>query len=310
MMADSTGELRSDADLARDPPSRESEALRAEISQTRSRLSETLDELGERLNPQNVKHEITERVKDGIRGATIGRVQQMARHTADKMHDTRTSLMETVRENPVPASLVGIGLAWLFMNQARSKPADTKRPARYTDEFDEDSWSEFDEADFDAELPRREAGKVERLRERTSEMAESVKEASGEVVQRAQHAVEDAGDKAREVAGRVKRRARNVAGDVARGSRRQAYRVEGYYQDNPIVLGMAALGAGLAVGMSVPRTEAETRLVGEARDELVEKVRDVVDEKTAKVEQVAGRVYEEGKRVAKEAAREEGLTQP
>jgi ElaB/YqjD/DUF883 family membrane-anchored ribosome-binding protein len=309
-MADGTWELRPDADLARDGPAPESETLRAEISQTRSRLSETLDELGERLNPQNVKHEITERVKDRIRGATIGRVQQMARHTADRMHDTRTSLMEAVRENPVPASLVGIGLAWLFMNQARNKPSRTRRPARYADEFDEERWNEFDEADFDAELPQRAAGRVDRIRERTAELTENVKAASGDVVQRAQHAMEDAGDRAREVAGRVKRRARNVAGDVARSTRHQAYRVEDYYEENPLVLGVAALGAGLAVGMSVPRTQTETRLVGEARDEIVEKVRDVVDEKKAKVETVAGRVYEEGKRVAKEAAREEGLTQP
>jgi ElaB/YqjD/DUF883 family membrane-anchored ribosome-binding protein len=308
-MADSTWELRPDADLARDGPAPDSDTLRAEISQTRTRLSETLDELGERLNPQNVKHEITERVKDRIRGATIGRVQQMARHTADRMHDTRTSLMEAVRENPVPASLVGIGLAWLFMNQARNKPSRARRPARYADEFDEERWNEFDEADFDAELPQRATGRVDRLRERTAELTENVKAASGDVVQRAQHAMEDAGDRAREVAGRVRRRARNVAGDVARSTRHQAYRVEDYYEENPLVLGVAALGAGLAVGMSVPRTQTETRLVGEARDEFVEKVRDVVDEKKAKVETVAGRVYEEGKRVAKEAAREEGLTQ-
>lgn len=309
-MAERPGELFPDPALARDGPAPESESLRAEISQTRSRLSETLDELGERLNPQNVKHEITERVKDGIRGATIGRVQQMARHTADRMYDTRTSLMDAVRENPVPAGLVGIGLAWLFMNQARSKPPVTRRQARYADEFGDESWNEFDEADFDAELPSRARGRVERMRDRTAEMAENVKEASGDVVQRAQHVVEEAGDRAREAAGKVKRRARNVAGEVARTSRRQAYRVEGYYEDNPLVLGVAALGAGLAIGMSVPRTEAETRLVGEAREDFVEKVREVVDDKKAKVENVAGRVYEEGKRVAKEAAREEGLTQP
>lgn len=308
-MAERPGEPRSEAEFARDDRARETDALRAEISQTRSRLSETLDELGERLNPENVKQEITARVKDGIRGATIGRVQQMARHTADRMHDTRTSMMDAVRENPVPAGLVGIGLAWLFMNQMRNRPQELKRPARYTDEFD-DEWDEFDADDFDAELPKPASGRVARMKERTAELAENVKEASGEVVERAQHVVGEASDRAREVAGRAKRRARNVAGDVARSSRRQAYRVEGYYRDNPMVLGVAALGAGLAVGMGVPRTDVETRLVGEARDELVEKVREVVDDKKAKVEQVAGRVYEEGKRVAKEAAREEGLTQP
>ena len=80
---------RYDATRYRDGPPQESETLRADISATRSRMSETLDELGERLNPHVIKEEITERVKEGIRGATIGRVPKMARHTADRMHDTR-----------------------------------------------------------------------------------------------------------------------------------------------------------------------------------------------------------------------------
>ena len=302
-----TPDARYDAAPSRDGPPRESEALRADISATRSRMSETLDELGERLNPHVIREEITERVKEGIRGATIGRVQKMARHTADRMHDTRLSMMDAVRDNPLPAAMIGVGLAWLFMNEARSRPARDRRD-RY-DRIDDERWDTYD-LDFEDDRGRHAGSRVDRLRERTAGMAEEVKEKSAELVDRAQDAAERAGERAREVAGRVKHKAADMAGDVARTSRRQVWRLEDYYGDNPLVLGVAALGAGLAVGMGVPPTKAEARLMGEKRDDFVEKVRDVVDEKKTQVEHVAERVYEEGKRVAREAARDEGLTAP
>src|SRR5688572_28778585 len=82
-------------------------ALRADIDRTRRRISEDLDELGQRLNPQNVKAQI----KDGVREATIGRVENMARQAGD-------GLMQTIKDNPLPAAMAGIGLAWLFMNRS------------------------------------------------------------------------------------------------------------------------------------------------------------------------------------------------
>ena len=96
-------------------------AIRAEIAETRDRMSDTLDEIGHRLNPNVVKEQVTQRVKEGIREATIGRVEHMARTAVDKVNDTRYSLTDTVRDNPVPAAMVAIGLGWLMVNR-RSSP--------------------------------------------------------------------------------------------------------------------------------------------------------------------------------------------
>ena len=52
-----------------------SHEIRASIEEARERISHDLDEIGERLNPHNVKEDI----KEGIREATIGRVEEMAR---------------------------------------------------------------------------------------------------------------------------------------------------------------------------------------------------------------------------------------
>ena len=86
--------------------------IRADIGETRRRMSYALDEIGERMNPQHLK----EQVKHGVRDATIGRAEDMARHTADRAREARHTIMDTIRENPLPAAITGLGLGWLVWN--------------------------------------------------------------------------------------------------------------------------------------------------------------------------------------------------
>jgi hypothetical protein len=58
--------------------------------------------------------------KESIREATLGRVENVATHAGDVMNSTKDTLIETVRRNPIPAALTGIGLAWLLMNRSNS----------------------------------------------------------------------------------------------------------------------------------------------------------------------------------------------
>ena len=79
--------------------------LRADIRETRERMSQTLDGIGERLNPQvlkqQVRDEIQERkqqLKENIREATIGRAQHMARDAAGRVTETRRGIADAIRE--------------------------------------------------------------------------------------------------------------------------------------------------------------------------------------------------------------------
>jgi hypothetical protein len=58
--------------------------------------------------------------KESIREATLGRVENIATQAGDVMNSTKDTLIETVRRNPGPAALTGIGLAWLLMNRSSS----------------------------------------------------------------------------------------------------------------------------------------------------------------------------------------------
>jgi uncharacterized protein (DUF2236 family) len=104
------------------------EVIRAGISETRERISHDLDEIGDRLNPHNMKEDI----KDGIREATIGRVEEMARNAGERLSGAGNGLVQTIRDNPLPAVIAGVGLAWLFMSHERTgrarpvgQPAET-----------------------------------------------------------------------------------------------------------------------------------------------------------------------------------------
>ena len=280
----------------------ETTVIRAEIVDTRERMSDTLDEIGERLNPHVVKEQVTERVKDGIRDATIGRVENMSRNTADKVQEARSSIADTIRDNPIPASMIAVGLGWLMWN-SRSDRSENRNRSEYRGAYPYrggaygygagatgagGAYRGFDESD-------EHEGTADRARERASELGDKAKQRAGQMAQRAQHAGES-----------VIEGAHDLADTVVDRTKRGAGRVEDTFYENPIAIGAVSLALGIAAGLAAPTTDREVKLMGDARDRLVDRVKDTVEETVEKAEHVAERVVDE----SKNAAREEGLTSP
>ena len=86
------------------------EMIRADIEQTRADMSDTINAIQERLNPQA----LIDKAKDSVHEATIGRVEQMVTTVTDNAKDTGNSLIQMAKDNPIPAALIGLGLGWLF----------------------------------------------------------------------------------------------------------------------------------------------------------------------------------------------------
>lgn len=248
----------------------DSNVIRADIADTRERLSNTIGAIGERLNPQTLK----DNVKDSIREATIGRVSTMAQHAVDKVGRTTDGIGSTIRDNPLPAAMVAIGLGWIMWNArtpSSSAPAPRMRGATdmgYGPDYGQGYGQAIGER---AEWPTTDTDTV---RERAQQVAGSVKD-------KAQHAY-------------------GTASDV---TRRSAVRVEDAFQQNPLVIGAVAMAIGLAAGLTVPVTDREVRLMGDAHDDLAGRVKDMADETRTKAEHVVSRVAQE----ARTAARDEGL---
>lgn len=282
------------------------ESIRAEISETRSRLSDTISEIGERLNPQLVKEQVTERVKEGIREATIGRVEHMARNAADTVNATRTSIIDTVRDNPVPAAMIAVGLGWLLFNGRRSTSVDTARRPQTDygtsgyEDYAYDTAGDGDESRL-ANATHRVADAANSVRDRASDVAGRVSDRTRGAVDSARDAVASRAsgiaDRASAIAGSVSSRAQNVAGSVSDRAVQGRRRVEDAFHDNPLAVGAVAVALGVVAGLAAPSTERESQLFGETRDRVVDRARSVVSDVKDEAQQTVGRVVDEAKRV-------------
>jgi ElaB/YqjD/DUF883 family membrane-anchored ribosome-binding protein len=292
----SSGNDRSYGGADRDRDEDETEIIAADIRITQERLGDTVEEIGERFNPTRLKEEL----KSDIRDATIGKVENMAQQTADMVSDAQRSLMESIRENPIPVVLVGLGLGWMILNastrtkrmEAGSQYDNYQRRGGARSMYDEqqgDGSSMYYDDQRGRDYDQQQSGTLDRARNKASDVVDTVKQ------------------KTTQLADETQRKASEMGERVADQTRMQTRRVERAFQDNPLVIGAAALALGLAAGLAIPSTETEDELVGETRDELVDKMRDVAEDTKSKVQQVAERVMDQAESTAKDSAHQVGL---
>jgi ElaB/YqjD/DUF883 family membrane-anchored ribosome-binding protein len=113
--------------------------IREQIERTREDMGRTIDELQERLSPQNV----VQQAKDSVHDATVGRVKEMvstagetardaAADVAERAQDTASMIADEVRSHPVTTALIGAGIVWLLsstsMFRRRSYEAEGDDP--------------------------------------------------------------------------------------------------------------------------------------------------------------------------------------
>ena len=73
-----------------------------EIDETRREMGSTLNQLGDRLTPGH----LVDQAKENVREATVGRLEDTARGMSDMV-------FETIKRNPIPTAMAGMGLAML-----------------------------------------------------------------------------------------------------------------------------------------------------------------------------------------------------
>lgn len=260
---------------------KEPRQIRDDIERTRADMSQTIDVIQERLDPQRLRAQ----AREAVREATIGRAQHMASEVGHRARDAGFSLRETVRSNPLPAAMVAVGLGWLAVQATMRGDGQAVR-----------------EVEMYRERP---GGEMEgRAREMTEEARRRAEEATSRVRARADETMTEAQQRAGELAGEVQERAQEVTHEAQRRARRARGRLETMIDENPLAMGAVALAVGAAIGMALPSTRQEDRVMGEARDTLVRRAEEMAEETMGQVEQVA----EEAERSVEEEARRQDLT--
>ena len=97
-----------------DPQSRgrSPEEIEREIEATRERMTRDIDELGDRLSPQNLKRQ----AKDAI----TGKAQDIA-HNVGARRDTGFRMIDFIQENTSLVAAMGLGAVWLIQQRNRSE---------------------------------------------------------------------------------------------------------------------------------------------------------------------------------------------
>src|SRR5205823_1859486 len=101
----------------------EIQRARAEVENTRANLGETLEAIKDKLDPhvmaaqaKQTAQDVTADVLDRARESTIGRAQDAVGGAVHATRQVGENFMDTIKENPLPAALIGIGLGWMYLN--------------------------------------------------------------------------------------------------------------------------------------------------------------------------------------------------
>lgn len=105
-----------------------SDQIRRDINRTRAEMDQTVDQLGNRLRPRHLLDEVLDYFNSGESNTGVNPGQQL--------RSTANTVISRLKDHPMPAVLIGAGIAWLFMEgdaKSRTRLAQWDRAGRRGD---------------------------------------------------------------------------------------------------------------------------------------------------------------------------------
>jgi ElaB/YqjD/DUF883 family membrane-anchored ribosome-binding protein/uncharacterized protein YjbJ (UPF0337 family) len=315
-MATRTGEPVSERGVLMGGSPEEVKAIRDDITRTRQDMSRTVDAIEHRLSPAHLKQQVTgvkehvigeirdakdqlkgdlsdeiDAARSKVRDATVGRVEHMVHDARDRVSDAGSGLLHTIKENPVPAALVAVGLGWLAMS-ARGGGGSSSRGSSRFGGVDEDGYrySYRYGPSLGGTRPRDRAAHAlhdatEGISRTASDLGHRVQQGAGHLAHEAGHAMHEARDKASEVVHDAERVGRRAVRTASREARHLEQSFESTLRENPLAVGAIAIAVGAAIGLALPHTRKEDQWMGSARDRLLHKAEGAAEGALQQVEE-------------------------
>jgi len=298
----------------------EVDQLVEEIEVTRVEMTTTVEEIGDRLDPKN----IVAGARETVREATVGKVEAMVDNAGQTAQQAGSGLLETIKRNPVPAAMAGLGLGWLAMS-ARSQGSKSKygNQAHYATggygyspsggQYGTQPGSWDTSSMGGPGIGQQVGDKLGQAGQAAGNAASSVQDTAGNVVgavgqtagnvagtvgQTAGNVVGTVGQTAGDVVGNVQQTAGQVVDTVGEKAGQGAQQVQTvardvgsnasrFFQESPLAIGAIAVAVGTAVGMALPATKAERNVLGQARDQVINKAEAKASDALSSAEQQA-----------------------
>ncbi len=247
-----------------------------DIEHTRTHMSETIDEIQSRLSPGR----LLDQALDFFGGKS-----------ADNSSFT-SNLTASVKQNPIPTALIGLGVGWLMMSDnSRSSVKNTRYPSSNNSMYPaHTSYGYITNPTDDAYHRDTRDSNVNQFKEKTNSAIAEAKNKMGA-----------AADSTREKLGAAR-------DTINYQSSYQAERAEREFnhllREQPLVLIGAGLAIGAALGAGLPATRKENKLMGETRDKFVDQATSIGHEYMEKTKAIANSAVN----AAAEEADREGLT--
>jgi hypothetical protein len=180
--------------------------------------------------------------------------------------------------NPIPVTLIGLGLGMLVMRKYRGNGSDYEtRPTDKQRRPHSRKYYSGAEMDYGETMGATTGARRDtRTGMGGSNALDQVKETASDLANRSTAALNNLSTKAKDSASTVGKR----FGEVLR--------------ENPLAVGAVAVAAGTAVGLALPSTRFENEYVGEASEKLVDKAQEVAREAIDKVQSAAQQMTQEG----------------
>ena len=260
-----------------------------EIELTREEMHETVEAIGDRLTPAS----IAESAKETVRDATVGKVEDMAQSARGALDDAsmtaseaRNGIIDTIRQNPIPAAMAGIGLAWLWTHRSQGESDRSGAWRREAGYYGEPRYAgsmyrtgtRYGETRGATDDVRRKAGDVG---DRMSDVGDRVSERVGQGVDTVGEQFDRLGDRMSDVPDQM-----GYRHDLSEQAR-------SLIEESPLAVGAVAVAVGTAIGAALPSTSTERRVLGPAADRAIgtaeEKATDALEQAEQRMSEATSR---------------------
>ncbi len=257
---------------------RDPETIENQISNTRNRMDNTIEKLGDKLDPREYLSAAGDWAERHLGNFELGDV------TA-KCSSFGNRIATGIKENPVPTALIGTAAIMLLIPK-RSKgdkgqsndTGQNSRPLNYNDPH----MNTEAKTQSAATNPYTQSsnGNGSDDGNRVWDSISEIPDKASALAKSASHVV---AEKTKAGGEAITSTSKNLARKTGETARESKQRFERSTQESPGIVGAGALALGFLAAVALPRTRKENEFCGEASDELKSRIKKQIDDSTPSI---------------------------